>query len=822
MNPSRRGGLSAIHDYSLSSIHGIRSAALLLGLLATTAAHAGASDQMVVTATGFEQKIADAPASVSLISREELARRPYTSLIDALRDIEGIDVGMESTDKNGMATLSLRGMPSDYTLVLIDGRRQSNAGDLYPNNFGGGQFSYLPPLDAVERIEVVRGPMSTLYGSDAMGGVINIITRKVSPRWLGALTQGGTFQQSDQFGDDRTTDGYLAGPLLPGKLGLAVRGSYYRREQSVPDWAPLPLPSPPNDPGSQWERSLGFGGGGRQVGHWNKSGGIRLSFTPGEAHELMLDMDLSRQKYDNSEGQTGTLDSIESLWRSGNATVANPDYDPSLPDDAGNPSTLVRRVVQPRVGYADYQRYERDQLALTHVGRWSFGTSRTSLMRSMSNNLGRSLPLSVAERGELQSLWNEVCVRRGLPAYCNNGSQAAGIAASELTADELAGLNAFLPRERRILEMRNLVLDSQLDLALGARHQLTVGGQYFDAQMEDGAFGLFGDGVVAGTTQPHRQWALFAEDNWDLAAHLTLTAGARYDHHNFFGSQLSPRAYLVWRADERWTVKGGVSTGYKTPKPNQLFPGITGFGGQGVSPFVGTPGLQPETSTNTELAAYYTGGVLDLNVTVFHNRFKDKIATGDDLPNCEVAAPGQPCVDVGPGWADLGYRTFRQSTNIDRAETRGLELAGSLRLPAGFGLRGNYTLTESEQKSGARIGRPIAGNPARHMLNATLNWQATAAISLALQAEARSKRYRTTLEDGADQYYQDYNLLHLGGAWQATPHLTLNARINNLLDKNFIAQTCLLSATQDSYSCSDDFLIKDKRRSLWLSANFSF
>jgi outer membrane receptor for ferrienterochelin and colicin len=51
----------------------------------------------------------------------------------------------------------MRGLPSEYTLVLIDGRRQSNVGQLYPNNFGGGQFAYLPPLDAIERIEVVRG-----------------------------------------------------------------------------------------------------------------------------------------------------------------------------------------------------------------------------------------------------------------------------------------------------------------------------------------------------------------------------------------------------------------------------------------------------------------------------------------------------------------------------------------------------------------------------------------------------------------------------------------------------------------------------------------
>ena len=76
-------------------------------------------DRVVVTATGFEQKLTEAPASISVITREELAARPYTTLVDALRDVEGIDVGMETTDKNGQGSISMRGLPSEYTLVLI-------------------------------------------------------------------------------------------------------------------------------------------------------------------------------------------------------------------------------------------------------------------------------------------------------------------------------------------------------------------------------------------------------------------------------------------------------------------------------------------------------------------------------------------------------------------------------------------------------------------------------------------------------------------------------------------------------------------------------
>ncbi|MBB3277685.1 outer membrane receptor for ferrienterochelin and colicins [Pseudoxanthomonas sp. OG2] len=803
--------------FPLSPRHNRLAACLLLSLSAPVVAQQmpdgsdrpNTLDTVVVTAAGFEQKIVDAPASISVVTREDLSQRPYTSLIDALRDVEGIDVGMETTDKNGAATVSMRGMPSEYTLVLIDGRRQSNVGQLYPNNFGGGQFAYVPPLDAIERIEVVRGPMSTLYGSDAMGGVINIITRRNREEWGGSITQGFTIQQEDQFGDARTTDLYLSGPLVKDRLGMAVRGSWYDTDESNPEWPALPLPD-----GSMWERTLGFGGGGKAVANTRWNAGVRLDFSLDEHNDFWLDYDISRQKYDNRKGQTGTLDSLESLWRSGNATLPNPD----------GPGTVSRRVVQPRVGYTAWQRYERDQLSLTHQGRYDFGTWQTSLTHATSNNLGRSLPLTLEERANLQTLWNDVCARRGQAARCNMANGNLGV----LNDAERARLSAFLPRPLRTMELEGYVLDTMLDMTFGA-HKLTVGGQYNDTDMTDGVFGMDGGGYRDGVKQKHRMWSVFAEDNWSFTDTLTATLGVRYDDHNVFGSHVSPRAYLVWNASDAWTVKGGVSTGYKTPRPDQLFPGVTGFGGQGVLPLVGSPNLKPETSTNYELAAYYEGDRFGFNITGFFNKFEDKIASGGTFPNCEVAPAGSGyCVDVGPGWAELGYSTFSQSVNIDEAETRGVELAAHVDLRDNLELRGNYTYTKSEQTSGAAKGMPIAGNPARHMANASLNWRISDALSLSLIGEGRYDRYRDTVVTSVNgatvsnvRYYEDYTVFHLGGSWKATDALTINARVNNVFDKDFVSQSCLLISDSE-YSCVDDYAVKEQRRSFWVSLNLRF
>ncbi|MCD8512055.1 MAG: TonB-dependent receptor plug domain-containing protein [Nitrincola sp.] len=144
-------------------------------------------DDLVISASVFEQKITDAPASISVVSREELEQKNFSNLAEALRTVEGVDV-LGNTGKTGGLNISIRGMPSEYTLILIDGRRQGAAGNITPNGFGEMSTSFIPPVSAIERIEVIRGPMSTLYGSDAIGGVVNIITRKVGDEWVGSLT----------------------------------------------------------------------------------------------------------------------------------------------------------------------------------------------------------------------------------------------------------------------------------------------------------------------------------------------------------------------------------------------------------------------------------------------------------------------------------------------------------------------------------------------------------------------------------------------------------------------------------------------------------
>lgn len=799
MNHTRLTGRARLRRHRLAvALLAVTSAPVYAQVAPNGAADATDFDTVVVTAAGFEQKITDAPASISVITREDLSQRPYMTLLDAVRDIEGVDVG-ETRDKTGQGTISMRGMGSDYTLILVNGKRQNNHGDIYPNNFGGNQFNHIPPLDAIERIEVIRGPASTLYGADAMGGVINIITKRSLDSWHGSASVARTFEASE-FGDDTTFDFFVTGPLVAGKLDLSARGSWYDRKASNPTYETLTDPS-----GREHPRPLGFGGGGKTVDNTNKAGGISLTWTPTDAQTVTLDYDTSRQEYDNaiktndSGGQeypVGTVDNINSIWRTANVNG-------------------VTRVA-PQVGYSPTQEFTRDAWSLTHEGKWGFGNSFVSLSHVATNNDGRTLPFTVAERNHLQQMWDGTGPYAGLTT-----AQRRDIATQ-----------TFLPRPKRTLESAQYTLDAKLDIPyeLAGDHTAVIGAQVIRGELSDGVFGM--ESGTPSAVQKHDMYSLFAEDTWYVIKPLAITAGLRYDDHKVFGNEVSPRLYGVYTINEQWTVKGGVSTGFKTPKTTQLYDGVTGFGGQGVSPMFGNPDLQPETSTSNELAVYWQHPAgHGFNATLFHNTFDDKIASQPCGPGTTLE-----CSSTGD-YADLGYATSSKTVNIDEVVIKGAELAGRWKISTAFGFRANYTFTDSEQKSGSEAGLPL-GNSARHMANATLDWQAAERFNVFLSVEARSKRYRGLHAITREQlYYKDYEVLHLGASFKATDWLTINARINNLLDRDFTTydaefrdlngdgdyiDTNIGGSGRNEALFFDHYNNKDKARSLWVSFNVNF
>lgn len=163
-------------------------------------------DELVVTATGFSQERREAPATISVVNEKELNTRSNQNVTEALREMPGLLVG------NGHGSLAtgdvqMRGMDSTYTSYMVNGIKKATRESRPYGHHIGTEAAFMPPLAAIERIEVIRGPMSSLYGSDAIGGVVNVITKKAYnlEKWTGVLEDNYFLQEKSEYGNTNQT-----------------------------------------------------------------------------------------------------------------------------------------------------------------------------------------------------------------------------------------------------------------------------------------------------------------------------------------------------------------------------------------------------------------------------------------------------------------------------------------------------------------------------------------------------------------------------------------------------------------------------------------
>ncbi len=223
-------------------------------------------DPVVITATKIAEPRSQVGATVTVISEEELKTYNYLTVDDALRQVPGLEVQRQGS-AGKLSQVRIRGTSTQQVQVLIDGVRVKSP------TAGTFDFSDLG-LDQIQRIEIVRGPQSTLYGADAIGGVIQIITKRgEGPFSAYASSEGGNhdtlrervgfsgsyklldysfgaswFESNGQFPNDGTEQRGIAsrvGLTLPadGHIGLALR--YNRTKNDLPFDGSTPVPFSP-------------------------------------------------------------------------------------------------------------------------------------------------------------------------------------------------------------------------------------------------------------------------------------------------------------------------------------------------------------------------------------------------------------------------------------------------------------------------------------------------------------------------------------------------------------------------------------------------
>jgi len=172
-------------------------------------------DETIVTATKKEDKPENIPQPVTVISRDDIQRQQAYNVGEMLDYVPGVRIIKSGTvgASNGVSIRSLNGGPSSSkTLVLIDGR---------PVNEGwsGGVNWHAIPTEQVERVEVMRGPGSALYGSQASGGVISVFTKKPAPGFHGWFSLGSEINMSEDI-DNSSSDGYGRAEISAKRIGI--------------------------------------------------------------------------------------------------------------------------------------------------------------------------------------------------------------------------------------------------------------------------------------------------------------------------------------------------------------------------------------------------------------------------------------------------------------------------------------------------------------------------------------------------------------------------------------------------------------------------
>ncbi|RPE28381.1 outer membrane receptor for ferrienterochelin and colicins [Acinetobacter sp. BIGb0102] len=614
-------------------------------------------EKIVVTASGFEQDIKKAAASISVLTQEEINKKAYRDVTDALKDVPGVVV----TGGGSSSDISIRGMGSAYTVIMVDGKKV-NTRSVRPNSDNSGiEQGWLPNIGAIERIEVIRGPMSGLYGSDAMGGVINIITKKNVTEWTGSIKLDTTLQENSDSGNQYQTNAYIAGPLIANLLSFKANGLYSQRDEDEI-----------------------YGGYSKQK---IRAGGAAFSLTPNDDHTIDLEYQRSIQNRDATVGK-----SISPV-QTGRNPPAN-----SLTD------------------------YYRTEYSLTHRGKIGAVETHSYIQREENENPSRNM------------------------------------------------------------EATNTTFNTINKINFG-RQSLSFGGMYLKEELDDKGNQLSVGGAKPVSNLDRYSWALFAENAWNIVDDFTLTSSLRLDKDEKFGDHWSPKVYGVWGLNDNWVIKGGISTGYKTPALRATVAewGQATGGGQSKGVIVGNPDLKPEKSVNYEMSFNWDNlDNLTAGLTLFNSEFKDKIT---EIRTCQGASGSMGCDWLGEKFDFVSLRE-----NVDKANMRGAEATFGWKVLPNVNLSANYTFTDTEQKSGANKGKPLNEMP-KHMFNTTADWEINDQFSSWGRVNYRSKTSdylsRTAMAKGKPAY----TMVDVGVNYKPTQNIAVAAGIYNLFDKEIDTAT---------------------------------
>ena len=528
-------------------------------------------DAVVVTATRTENDVKNVPASTQIITSSDIKKSGATNVRDAITDFANIT--MTKKVRGGGHEIIVRGMSTDKSLIMVNGHRVANEAD--GSGLGNANALDRINVDNIEKIEIVKGPSSALYGSEAMGGVINIITKSSKE----AEVRTGLVNSSEDFTNWWHLD---SGEIGKFSATLDMRFNKIRRDGDDTDFL-----SDSFGTAQTYNFNANY--------HFNDHNYLNFYV---DHYTQNLKRDLYTHKRDNIK-----VNFPEKMRPMGQASMT------------GEGSM-------------------EDALANYHYKQQTYGLSWNG--KTARNDWQIQTYLSKFD-WESDIRYSGMQFKGHVPAGLSpmTGRMWDSIFKGFMVGDSGEYKNDVNVNSNKIfvIEGRNSTkINDNHRITYGAEYiKNTVKGTNFG---DDNQFGVTHIGSVSknGVTKEISEkeidtYAAYLQDEINYGKWFIVPA-IRYDHHENFGSHTSPKLGLTYKANDTFRVKANYGKGFKAPTIQNLYCKlVTHMGQAGIITVNPNANLRPETSNSWDVGVEKEWGKISTSLVYFDTKLENMITT---------------------------------------------------------------------------------------------------------------------------------------------------------------------------------------------------
>lgn len=545
-------------------------------------------DAVVVTATRTENDVKNVPASTQIITSSDIKKSGATNVRDAITDFANIT--MTKKVRGGGHEIIVRGMSTDKSLIMVNGHRVANEAD--GSGLGNANALDRINVDNIEKIEIVKGPSSALYGSEAMGGVINIITKGSKE----AEVRTGLVNSSEDFTNWWHLD---SGEIGKFSATLDMRFNKIRRDGDDTDFLTDSFGT-----AQTYNFNANY--------HFNDHNYLNFYV---DHYTQNLKRDLYTHKRDNIK-----VDFPEAMGsRLGQTSMTG---EGSMEDALAN-----YHYKQQTYGLSWNGKTARNDWQIqTYLSKFDWESDIRYSGMQFKGHVPAGLPINpMTER-----MWNSIF--KGF----------------------MVGDSGEYKNDVNVNSNKIFVIEGRNSTKINDNHRITYGAEYIKNTVkgtnfgDDNQFGVTHIGSVSknGVTKEISEkeidtYAAYLQDEINYGKWFIVPA-IRYDHHENFGSHTSPKLGLTYKANDTFRVKANYGKGFKAPTIQNLYCKlVTHMGQAGIITVNPNANLRPETSNSWDVGVEKEWGKISTSLVYFDTKLENMITTE------KIIDKTYRCINVG-------------------------------------------------------------------------------------------------------------------------------------------------------------------------------